>query len=127
MIVPRFMFTTISTVQPHLLAFINGIMLLSNTLTNVSKTIFTDYDLPIVTREIVLVPYLLPLSILCFIFNTILLVLYIVFRNEPSIKSTSVSFSMLILIGCYILIGYSSSLVVGDLYQFDFCMSAMSG
>jgi uncharacterized protein with PQ loop repeat len=29
---------------------------------------------------------------------------------------------MLILLGCYILIGYSSSLVVDDLHQFDYCM-----
>ena len=96
---------------------------ISHSLTNASKIIlFTDYNLPVVNREAILVPYLLPLPILSFIFNTILLVLYIIFRNEPSIKSTSVSISMLILIGCYILIGYSTLLIVSDLYQLDFCM-----
>ena len=96
----------------------------SSTLTNMSDTIFTDYDLPIVNRKAILFPYLIPLPILSFIFNTILLVLYIIFRNEPSIKSTSVSISMLIFIGCYVLIGYSISLIVGkqDLYKLDFCM-----
>ncbi|MCG8621720.1 MAG: hypothetical protein MJE68_06940, partial [Proteobacteria bacterium] len=50
----------------------------------------------------------------------------IIFHNEPSIKSTSVSISMLILTGCYILIGYSILLPV---YQLDFCMTLiwMSG
>jgi hypothetical protein len=96
----------------------------SNTLTNVSETIFTDYDLPVVNKAAIFVPYLLPLPILSFIFNTILLVLYTIFRNEPSIKSTSVSLSMLILIGCYILTGHSTFFViehVGD--QFDVCMT----
>jgi hypothetical protein len=79
----------------NLIGIYDGI---SNTLTNVSEIMFIDYDLPIVNKAAILVPYLLPLPILCFIFNTILLVLYIVFHNEPSIKSTSVSISMLILI-----------------------------
>ena len=92
----------------------------SSTLTNVSETIFTDYDLPIVNKSAILFPYLLPLPILCFIFNTILLFLYVLFHNEPSIKSTSVSISMLILIGCYILIGYS---ILIPVYQFDTCMT----
>ena len=94
----------------------------SSTLTNMSETIFTDYDLPIFNKSAILFPYLLPLSILSFIFNTILLILYVIFHNEPSIKSTSVSISMLIFIGCYALIGYSISLIVSELYQFDFCM-----
>ena len=97
----------------------------SSTLTNVSKTIFTDYDLPVINKAPIFVPYLLPLPILSFILNTILLFLYIIFRNEPSIKSTSVSISMLIFIGCYILIGYSISLIASkqDLYELDFCMA----
>ena len=93
----------------------------SSILINMSDTIlFTDYDLLIVNKSALLFPYLLPLSILSFIFNTILLILYAIFHNEPSIKSTSVSISMLIFIGCYILIGYSILLSV---YQFDFCMT----
>ena len=97
-------------------------------LTNIREIIFMDYDLPVVkiNTKVVLVPnYLLLLPILCFIFNTILLVLYIVFRNQPSIKSTSVSFSMLMFTGCYILIGYSICLLVVELYQIsiDLCMT----
>jgi hypothetical protein len=105
----------------NLIGIYDGI---SNTLTNVSEIMFIDYDLPIVNKAAILVPYLLPLPILCFIFNTILLVLYIVFHNEPSIKSTSVSISMLILIGCYILIGFSTFFVIEHLIgdQFDVCM-----
>ena len=95
----------------------------SHTLTNVNEIIFTDYELPIVNKEAFLVPYLLPLPVLSFIFNTILLVLYIVFRNEPSIKSTSVSFSMLMLIGCYFLAAYTVSLIVVEPYPLDFCMA----
>ena len=89
--------------------------------TNISdEIVFTDYDLPVVNREAFLVPYLLPLPILSFIFNTILLILFIVFRNEPSIKSTSVSLSMLIFIGCYILVGYSACLII---IEPVFCMT----
>ena len=96
----------------------------SSILTNMSETIFTDYDLPMMNKTTILIPYLLPLPILSFILNTILLVLYVIFRNEPSIKSTSVSISMLIFIGCYVLIGYSISLIAGkkDLYKLDLCM-----
>ena len=103
----------------RLIGIYNGI---SSTLTNMSETIFTDYDLPIVNKSALLFPYLLPLPILSFIFNTILLILYIIFHNEPSIKSTSVSISMLILLGCYIPIGYIFFLIVSELYKLDFCM-----
>ena len=96
---------------------------ISHFLINASEIIlFTDHNLPVVNREAILVPYLLPLPILSFIFNTILLVLYIIFRNEPSVKSTSVSFSMLILSGCYILAGYTVSLIVVEPFPLDFCM-----
>ena len=95
----------------------------SHTLTNVSdEIVFTDYDLPVVNREAFLFPYLLPLPILGFIFNTILLILFIVFRNEPSIKSTSVSLSMLIFIGCYILVGYTACLIIVMVIEPDFCI-----
>ena len=94
----------------------------SNTLTNVSGITFTDYDLPIVYRPAALVPYLLPLPILCAIFSTVLLVLYLVFRNEPSVKSTSVSLSMLIFMGCYLLIMYTIVLMLHELRWADFCM-----
>ena len=107
--------------RARLISIYNGT---SSTLTNINETIFTDCDVPVVNGEVIPFTYLLPLPILSFIFNTTLLILYVIFRNEPSIKSTSVSISMLIFIGCYFLIGYSISLIVGnqDLYKLDFCM-----
>ncbi len=93
----------------------------SHALTYVSEITFTDYDLPIVNK-VLIPPYLLPLPILCFLFNTTLLILYVVFRNEPNIKSTSVSLSMLIFTGCYLLVGFNVSLVLYDLYRLDLCM-----
>ena len=42
----------------------------------------------------------------CFVICTISLVLYVYFRNEPAIKATSVSLSILIFIGCYLMILY---------------------
>ena len=44
--------------------------------------------------------------LICFVLVTCTLVLYIHFRNEPSIKATSISLSILIFIGCYIWIFY---------------------
>ena len=41
---------------------------------------------------------------MCFIACTIMLLLFICFRNEPAVKATSVSLSILIFIGCYLLI-----------------------
>ena len=95
----------------------------SHTLTNVSEITFTDYGLPIVYQPAELVPYLFPLPILCTLFNTILLVLYLVFRNEPSVKSTSVSLSILIFAGCYLLIAYTIVLIVHELNWLDLCMA----
>ena len=95
----------------------NGI---SHTLANVSKINFRDSDLAVVSREY-LTPFL-PLPLLCFLFNTILLILYIYFRNEPSVKSTSVSLSMLIFTGCYITILFSVCLTINRHYTVDFCM-----
>lgn len=89
-------------------------------LTNVSETTFTDYayELPFVHTEVLLTLYLhvLPLSFLSFIFNTILLVLYIIFHNEPNVKSTSVSLSMLIFTGCYFLVSFNLVLTLNRQY-----------
>ena len=95
----------------------------SRTLTklNVSETIFIDNDLPTITKGL-LPPYLLSLPVLSFIFNTILLVLCIVFRNEPSIKSTSVPFSVLMLTGCYLLIVFVMCDIIFDQYRLGLCM-----
>jgi hypothetical protein len=40
----------------------------------------------------------------CFILCTIMLVLYIYFRNDSAIKATSVSLSILIFVGCYLIL-----------------------
>ena len=59
----------------HLIGIFDGI---SRTLTNLSEITFIEYNLPAVKKEPPLVHYLV-LPILCFLFNTILLILYIVF------------------------------------------------
>ena len=61
-----------------------------------------DLDLPVVLKDFPL-GYLMVLPSLCIITNTVLLVLYIYFRNEPSVKSTSISLSLLIFLACYFL------------------------
>ena len=94
----------------------------SHTLTNVSETTFSDYDLPIVHAEASLLPYLLPLPILYFLLNTILLILYIYFRNELDIKSTSVCISMFLLAGCYLLIIFTLAEVLFRAYRIDLCL-----
>ena len=91
----------------------------SRSFINVSEITFTNNDLPVVSRLVA--PYLLPLPILCFLVNTVLLVLYVYFRNEPSIKSTSVSLSMLIFTGCYFLVGFNVVFTLNRQYRFDFC------
>ena len=102
--------------------FISTYNAISHTLSNASEIMFTDYDLPVVQTEALLVPYLLPLPILCFFFNTLLLILYIYFRNEPNIKSTSVSISMLIFVGCYFLIVFTIVEVLYRPYRIDLCL-----
>ena len=42
----------------------------------------------------------------CFVICTITLILYFYFRNEPAVKATSVSLSVLIFIGCYLAMFY---------------------
>ena len=42
----------------------------------------------------------------CFIICTIMLVLLVCFRNEPAVKATSVSLSILIFVGCYLTLLY---------------------
>ena len=94
----------------------------SHTLTkfNASET-FTDYDLPqIYIPNLSL--YILPLPILSFLFNTVLLVLYIIFRKEESVKSTSVSLSMLLFTGCYLAAIFIILDILFDVYMIDQCM-----
>ena len=77
----------------------------SNAFTNVTVGTLV-YDGPIL-QSVELSPYLMVLSGSCLLFNTLLLILYICFRNHPDVKSTNVSLSLLIFIGCYILIGFT--------------------
>ena len=81
---------------------------------------FTISNLPVIR----LVPpsFLLSLPALCFLFNTVLLILYIYFRNEPSVKSTSVCLSLLIFTGCYLLIAYTIPLIANIPPSVDVCM-----
>ena len=66
--------------------------------------------------------YFLSLPALCFVLNTVLLVLYIYFRNEPSVKSTSVCLSLLIFTGCYLLIAYTVVAIADIPPRIDLCM-----
>ena len=93
----------------------------SHSLVNASDIIFTDTDLPIVYKPVTSTLYLL-LPLLCFLFNTILLILFVYFRKEPTIKSTNISLSMLIFTGCYLLVGYIFCLILYEVYRFDLCM-----
>ena len=77
----------------------------SNAFTNVTVGTLM-YDGPIL-QSVELSPYLMLLSGSCLLFNTILLILYVCFRNHPDVKSTNVSLSLLIFIGCYLLIGFT--------------------
>ena len=44
---------------------------------------------------------------ICIAVNTTFMVLYVYFRKEPDIKATSMSLSLLIFIGCYLLTGFT--------------------
>ena len=52
------------------------------------------------------------LFLLLFVFVTTIFILYIYFRNEPEIKATSVTVSLFMFLGCYILIAYLPLLVI---------------
>ena len=53
----------------------------------------------------------LVLAVVLFVFTTVVLVLFIYYWNKPSIKATSPSLSIFILVGCYIL--YIGCLIIG--------------
>ena len=96
----------------------------SNAFTNVTVGTLV-YDGPIL-KSVELSPYLMLLSASCLLFNTLLLILYICFRNHPDVKSTSVSLSLLIFIGCYLLIGFT----IVDFFSYafhtvDVCMGSV--
>ena len=94
---------------------------ISHTLTNVSKITLRDNDVAVVSRAF-LTPFLHWLS--CAFFTTRYCWFFIIyFHNEPSVKSTSVSFSMLIFTGCYVHILYVVYLTLNrEYYTVDLCM-----
>ena len=93
----------------------------SNAFTNVTVGTLV-YDDPIL-QSVELSPYLMLLSGSCLLFNTLLLILYICFRNHPDVKSTNVSLSLLIFIGCYLLIGFTIvEFFSYAFYTVDVCM-----
>lgn len=81
---------------------------------------FIVSKLPIV--RMILPSFLLLLPALCSLFNTVLLILYIYFRNEPSVKSTSICLSLLIFTGSYLLIAYTVLLIANIPPSIDVCM-----
>ena len=83
-------------------------------------TPFLTSNLPVL--RVLPSPYFLSLPALCFILNTILLGLFIYFRNESSVKSTSVCLSLLIFTGCYLLIVYTVVLIADIPPRIDVCM-----
>ena len=85
-----------------------------------------ELDLPILLKNDAPLGYLLVLSSLCIITNTLLLVLYLYFRKEPSIKSTSISLSLLIFFACYLFLGFTILFALHRyqklLFSVDVCM-----
>ena len=92
----------------------------SKNLENLTIGTFIKSNLPVIR----LLPssYFLSLPALCFVLNTLLLVLYVYFRNEPSVKSTSVCLSLLIFIGCYLLTAYTIVAIADIPPRIDLCM-----
>ena len=92
----------------------------SRRLENLTLGTFINSNLPVIR----LLPssYFLSLPALCFVLNTVLLVLFVYFRNEPSVKSTSVCLSLLIFTGCYILIAYTILAIADIPPKIDLCM-----
>ena len=88
---------------------------------------YKNIQLPVALKEFPL-PYLVVLPLLSLITTTVLLILYIRFYNEPSVKSTSVSLSLLIFLGCYLMAAYTITLIVDESQSLkpdlslDFCM-----
>ena len=92
----------------------------SNELSNVNIGTFIKYGLITIPNSPS--PFVMALPALTFITNTLLLVLYICFRKHPDIKSTNVTLSLLIFIGCYLLISHSVVLFVHVSAIVEVCM-----
>ena len=75
--------------------------------------------LPIVSRDSPFSYYTMVPPSLCIVTNTIILILYLCFRNKPSVKSTSVSLSLLMFLGCYLLAIYAIVLIIDESYNVE--------
>ena len=94
---------------PNLIGIYNDTL---NIFTNICKKVSCGHrELPVILKEFPL-PTLMVLPSLCILTNTVLLFLYVYFHNKPSIKSTSVSLSLLIFLGCYLLVAYTITLTI---------------
>ena len=99
--------------------------LLENPRPSVKHTIITDNTSIVYTSVFSLV------FLLCVAGVTLTLFFYIYYRNEPEIKATSVTLSLLMFLGCYVIlfymlmaILYTQSLVPSD-SQFNICLTLL--
>ena len=83
----------------------------SLTTINISSFAYNDPIIQLVAPS----PYLLIASVICLLFNTLMLILYLCFRKHPDVKATNVSLSLLIFIGCYLLIGFA----IGQFFRYN--------
>ena len=95
----------------------------SNAFTNVTVGTLVS-DGPIL-QSVEPSPYLMLLPVGCLLFNTLLLILYICFRNHPDVKSTNVSLSLLIFIGCYLHIGFTIVEYIKYALVVDVCLGTL--
>ena len=93
----------------------------TKTIENFTIGEFSVSELP--TKRMIPPSILLLLPSLCSLFNTVLLILYVYFRNEPSVKSTSICLSLLIFTGCYLFTAYTVLLVANIPLGIDVCMA----
>lgn len=78
----------------------------NGTITNIDIIGPTPSDLPPQLVEVGLIIMYNSCTAACFVVVTLNLILYVYYRNEPTVKATSVPLSMLIFIGCYLLLIY---------------------
>ena len=96
--------------SPELVAVFNGTSNILNNL-NLNSLKVTEHNV-ILRRLLPTCVIISTLIVFCFILNTVLMVLYVYFRKEPDIKATSMSLSLLIFVGCYLLVGFAIVSVV---------------
>ena len=78
----------------------------SSTLQSYFHGTVPDDDIPRIRRSQIPLWFAVLEITICFIIVTIILILYLYYRNTAEIKATSVTLSILIFIGCYLLLAY---------------------